>query len=98
MRLFNGLKVYAEAWASNQARRAERARRQAAVKACPLCNEAGMLELKRQGTSEDLAHPCPHHAEHVAKIEERLNAHRVQPRRVGALIRESGGSDPNFLR
>src|SRR3954451_24980711 len=77
MRLFNGLKVYAEAWASNQARRAERARRQAAVKACPLCNEAGMLELKRQGTSEYLAHPCPHHAEHVAKIEERLNAHRI---------------------
>lgn len=77
MRLFNGLKVYAEAWASNQARRAERARRQAAVKACPLCNEAGMLELKRQGTSEYLAHPCPHHVEHVVKIEERLNAHRI---------------------
>jgi hypothetical protein len=77
MRIFNVIKVYLDRWAADQTRRKRHVRQLTAMKACTLCNESGMLELKEHGTSRYVAHPCPHQIEQVSKIEERLRAYRV---------------------
>jgi hypothetical protein len=77
MAFFNALKRYAPEWSASEARRKERERRVAVIKQCPHCSDAGMLELREQGTSRMVVHLCPHDPEHIAKIEETLNAHRT---------------------
>ena len=66
-------------WGANAARRRKRERWEAAVKACPHCSKDGMLELRKQGTGYLFVHECPHRLELITKIEEGLNAYRVQP-------------------
>ena len=65
-------------WGAGEARRKEQERKVALMQECPHCTEnAGVLELREQGTGRLIMHVCPHKLEHIAKIEETLNAYRV---------------------
>ena len=77
MAFFGALKRYAPEWSAGEARRKERERRVVVVRECPHCSGAGMLELREQGTGRLFMHLCPHKLDHIAKIEETLNAFRV---------------------
>ena len=77
MAFFGALKRYAPEWAASEARRKEQERKAAVVSGCPHCSGGGMLELREQGTGRLFMHLCPHRIEHIAKIEETLNAFRV---------------------
>jgi hypothetical protein len=74
---FGWLKQFVAPWSANRHRRRKRARQVELAKECPFCRGAGMLELKEEGTSRYVAHPCPHQLEQVVHIERQLNAHRV---------------------
>ncbi len=77
MLYFGALKRFVEDWSANRTREKARARKAEAVSSCPFCNEAGYLELKEHATNRLLVHPCPHTAEQVSAIEERLRAVRT---------------------
>ena len=77
MLFFGALKRYVPEWSADQARAGERKRQARAVRSCPLCNEAGYLELRHEGTNEIRVHPCPHQAERVQQLEEHLRAYRI---------------------
>jgi hypothetical protein len=77
MLYFGGLKAYRDRWSADRSRRATRNRQAEATRACPFCNEVGMLELRKNGTGEFFVTPCPHQQERVADIERRQNASRI---------------------
>ena len=63
MRFFGAIKRYVPEWSSNKAREKERTQQAQAVKDCPLCNEAGYLELR--------------HKEPVAEFERQLSCIKI---------------------
>ena len=77
MMWFGSLKRYLPEWSADNARAKERTRKAEAVQTCPLCNEAGFLELKGEGSNRVFVHPCPHQVEQVTAIEDRLHAYRL---------------------
>lgn len=42
-----------------------------------LLSKMSLSRVKEQATNRLLVHPCPHRAERVSAIEERLNAYRA---------------------
>jgi hypothetical protein len=77
MLYIGALKGFVEPWSADRKRRQHRERQSTTIMGCRLCNDAGMLQLRRLGTGEFFVTPCPHHPEHVAQIEASQNATRV---------------------
>jgi hypothetical protein len=74
---FGSLKKFVDEWGAGAARRKERERREAAVKACPHCTKDGYLELREEGSGRVLMHLCPHKLDVITRIEEGSKAYRL---------------------
>lgn len=77
MLFFGALKRYLDPWLADKSRRKRRERRQSAIRACPLCNEFGVITLQENSSRRLTAHVCPHDGAQVEKLEQQLDAQRI---------------------